>query len=128
MRLSPHSPAPLNRRDFIARTGAAAAAALLSRSPLSSAEAPPTAAANPAAHYDIGILEKWFFDGGNGGALKYTPEQMAQTRDEIGLDLELTLRKEGHITPANAPDELPVMVAALAKKNRRILWVALDTV
>ena len=53
---------------------------------------------------------------------------MAQTLDEIGLDLELTLRKQGHITPEKAPDELPVMVAALARRKRRILWVALDTV
>ena len=82
----------------------------------------------PAGSYQIGLLEKWFFDGGDGGPLKYTPEEMAHTLDEIGLDLELTLRKNGHITPEKAPDELPVMAAALAKKNRRILWVALDTV
>ncbi|MEQ1841584.1 MAG: HAD-IIIC family phosphatase, partial [Verrucomicrobiales bacterium] len=77
------------------------------------AGATPAKSAAPA-HYDIGILEKWFFDGGNGGPLKYTPEQMAITLDEIGLDLELTLRKDGHITPEKAPDELPAMVAALA--------------
>lgn len=110
------------------RTGLVAAAALL---PSSHAQTPtpamPTALPG-AARYDIGILEKWFFDGGNGGPLKYTPDQMAQTLDEMGLDLELTLRKEGHITPEKAPDELPVMAAALAKKNRRMLWVALDTV
>jgi len=87
-----------------------------------------TPAAAPVRRYEIGLLEKWFFDGGDGGPLKYTPEQMAQTLDEIGLDLELTLRKQGHITPEKAPDELPVMAAALAKKGRRILWVALDTV
>jgi hypothetical protein len=110
----------LNRRDFLARAGLSAAAACLVPSVLRAAARKPT--------YDIGILEKWFFDGGDGGPLKYTPEQMAQTLDEIGLDLELTLRKQGHITPEKAPDELPVMVAALAKKKRRILWVALDTV
>jgi sugar phosphate isomerase/epimerase len=85
-------------------------------------------APGPKARFEIGLLEKWFFDGGDGGPLKYTPDEMAQTLDEIGLDLELTLRKNGHITPEKAPDELPVMAAALAKKKRRILWVALDTV
>lgn len=89
------------------------------------AAAPATVPAG-AVHHDIGILEKWFFDGA-GGPLKYTPDEMAQTLDEIGLDLELTLRKSGHITPEKAPDELPAMVAALARKNRRILWLALDT-
>ena len=115
----------LRRRDFLTRAGVVAAASWLAPSPLFAAPASPSAG---TGRYDIGILEKWFFDGGNGGPLKYTPEQMAQTLDEIGLDLELTLRKQGHITPEKAPDELPVMAAALAKKKRRILWVALDTV
>jgi hypothetical protein len=125
--------ASLNRREFLARAGLTAAATFIASSKLSAADAPSPAPAStvtsaPAANrYDIGILEKWFFDG-NGGALKYTPDEMAQTLDEIGLDLELTVRKDGHITPEKAPDELPIMAAALAKKNRRILWIALDTV
>lgn len=128
---SPHLPSSsLNRREFLARAGITAAAALLANSPTGAAEktATPAPAPQPAKRYDIGILEKWFFDGGETGAFKYTPEEMAQTLDEIGLDLELTLRKQGHITPEKAPDELPAMVAALAQKNRRILWLALDTV
>ena len=116
----------LTRRDFLTRTGLTAAACLMPSIGRGANAATP-APAKPGK-YDIGILEKWFFDGGDGGPLKYTPEQMAQTLDEIGLDLELTLRKQGHITPEKAPDELPPMAAALAKKNRRILWVALDTV
>ena len=122
--------AVLNRRDFLARTGLLAAAASLAPSALRAADVPAAITTKPAvsSHYDIGILEKWFFDGGNGGPLKYTPDEMAQTLDEIGLDLELTLRKEGHITPEKAPDELPLMVTALARKNRRILWLAMDTV
>lgn len=125
--------APLTRRDFLLRTAAgAASAALATRAPAASRTGNAPAAASPplpaGTKYEIGLLEKWFFDGGDGGPLKYTPEQMAQTLDEIGLDLELTLRKQGHITPEKAPDELPAMVAALAKKKRRILWVALDTV
>ena len=119
----------LTRRDFMTRTGLMAAAALAPSTLLAGAAPVPTPPA-PAGtgRYEIGILEKWFFDGGDGGPLKYTPDEMAQTLDEIGLDLELTLRKQGHITPEKAPDELPVMAAALARKKRRILWVALDTV
>jgi hypothetical protein len=78
--------------------------------------------------FDIGFLEKAFFDGGDGGPLKYTPEQMAQTCDELGLDLEMTVRANGHIKPENVPDELPAMVEALAKRKRRVLCLALDTV
>ncbi|HEY0967363.1 MAG TPA: TIM barrel protein [Opitutaceae bacterium] len=127
------TPAPdrsLNRRDFLTRAGLTAAAVCLAPAALQAASAPAAAATPPApaARYEIGLLEKWFFDGGDGGPLKYTPDQMAQTLDEIGLDLELTLRKNGHITPEKAPDELPAMVAALARKQRRILWVAMDTV
>jgi sugar phosphate isomerase/epimerase len=120
----------LSRRDFMMRAGLLATAASLAPSSLFAASAPAAKMSAPAVAggYEIGLLEKWFFDGGDGGALKYTPDEMAQTLDEIGLDLELTLRKEGHITPEKAPDELPAMAAALAKKNRRILWVALDTV
>lgn len=132
---NPPASSSLSRRDFLTRASLLGAAALAAPNLLPAAAAgpstnpaPATAAAKGAGAYQIGILEKWFFDGGTGGPLKYTPEEMAQTLDEIGLDLELTLRKEGHITPEKAPDELPVMAAALAKKNRRILWVALDTV
>ena len=124
------SSAVLTRRDFLTRAGAMAAVAGISASALNAADSPASVAVKPvvAKGYDIGILEKWFFDGGTGGALKYTPDEMAQTLDEIGLDVELTLRKEGHISPEKAPDELPIMAAALAKKNRRILWLAMDTV
>lgn len=129
--ITPNSSRPLlSRRDFMKSAGLLAVAAGAAPVSLRAAEtpAPTPTKANPAGAYQIGLLEKWFFDGGDGGPLKYTPDEMAQTLDEIGLDLELTLRKNGHITPEKAPDELPVMAAALAKKNRRILWVALDTV
>jgi sugar phosphate isomerase/epimerase len=111
----------------VRRAGLGAVAACLAPSAaFAASRSTPASTGKPT--YDIGILEKWFFDGGDGGPLKYTPDQMAQTLDEMGLDLELTLRKNGHITPEKAPDELPPMAAALAKKNRRMLWVALDTV
>ena len=121
----------LSRREFVRAATLGAAAACLA--PIAGAAASGSTSASAARPvgkptHDIGILEKWFFDGGDGGPLKYTPDQMAQTLDEMGLDLELTLRRNGHITPEKAPDELPPMAAALAKKNRRMLWVALDTV
>jgi len=81
---------------------------------------------------DISILENRYFDGGDGSPeqvkFKYTPEQTAQVVDEIGLDIELTVRKEGHISPQRVPDELPDMVAALARRNRRISFLAMDVV
>lgn len=69
------------------------------------------------AAFPIAGFEKHFFE-------KYTPEQTAQTWDEIGLDLELTLRPEGHIKPERAVDELPVLAAAMAARKRRILVLA----
>jgi hypothetical protein len=100
------------------------------------AAATPPAATAPrtrgTGRYEISFLEKWFFDGGDGSPdqarFTYTPEQMAQVCDEIGLDVELTLRKVGHITREKAPDELPPMVAALARKNRKITYLATDVV
>ncbi len=123
---NPH-PASLTRRDFIAWAGLTAVATCLvsSSQPLVAATSQPT---RSSGRYDIAVLEKWFFDGGTNGQFKYTPDQMAQTLDEIGLDLELTVRKQGHLTPEKAPDELPVMAAALARKQRRILCLAMDTV
>src|SRR5258708_193501 len=131
MNTSQNSTAPISRRHFMAAAGLGAAATFLKPSVLQAAAGP--AAVTPQNDptnktLEIAFLEKWFFDGGNGGPLKYTPEEMAQTCDEIGLDLELTLRKQGHITPENAPTELPIMVAALASRKRRILFLALDTV
>ncbi len=129
------SPDSLSRRDFIARTGliaAAASVATLAPTSAKAALAPTVAPVKPLGAYEISFLEKWYFDGGDGSPdqmrFKYTPEQTAQVCDEIGLDLELTLRKAGHVTPEKAPDELPAYVAALAKKNRKISYVAMDTV
>ncbi len=83
---------------------------------------------NSTPTFDLGVLGKSFFDGGDGGPLRYTPEQMAQTCEEMGLDLEITVRANGHIKPANVPDELPPMVEALARRGRKVMCLALDTV
>jgi hypothetical protein len=119
-------PAGLSRRDFLARAslGAMAAGVLPAALAQSATMAPATpfpALPKPAGPSPIALLEKVYFE-------KYTPEETAQNCDEIGLDLELTVRKDGHVKPEHAPDELPPIVAALAKRNRRVLFVALDTV
>lgn len=109
----PASPA-LSRRDFLARTGLAVAATSLAPAVLA-ASAPAISSTQPK--FDIGGFEKHFFE-------KYTPDQLAQTYDEIGIDVELTVRPEGHVKPENAADELPRFAAALAQKNRKILVAA----
>jgi sugar phosphate isomerase/epimerase len=53
---------------------------------------------------------------------------MAQTCAEMDLDVELTVRANGHIKPENVPDELPAMVEALGRQNRKVICLALDTV
>lgn len=110
----------LNRRDFLARAGAGATVAALAATlpGLRAAQpAAPAGAPRPAAAFPIAGLEKHFFE-------KYSPDETAQTFAEIGIDIELTVRPDGHIKPENAADELPRMVAAFARRQRRVLIVA----
>ena len=120
----------LPRRNFLKTIGLGATAAVLSPKFLRAEAASATSPAAPKARsdYQIAFLEKWFFDGSDGKPHRYTPAQMAQTCDEMGLDLELTVRKNGHMTPEQVPDELPLMVEAMAAKNRKVLFIAMDTV
>jgi hypothetical protein len=115
-------PAPrLTRRDFLTRAGIAAAGLAVTSGTLSKAQAQPTPSAPPVSsatpRFEIAAFEKHFFE-------KYTPGQIAQTCDEMDLHLELTVRPEGHVKPENVPDELPPLVEALARHNRRILILA----
>jgi L-ribulose-5-phosphate 3-epimerase len=75
------------------------------------------AAPSKAEAFPIAGFEKHFFE-------KYSPAETAQTFDEIGVDLELTLRPEGHVRPERAADDLPPLVEALARRKRRILVLA----
>lgn len=113
--MNPH-PAPpvLSRREFVRR--AALASAAIALAPVASG-APAPATARSATAFPICGLEKHFFE-------RYTPEQTAQVYAEMGIDIELTVRPEGHITPANAANELPAMAAAFARHQRKILIVA----
>jgi hypothetical protein len=114
----------LSRRQFLHYTATATAAVGLatpsafgaeSSAKKTKTEAPKVS--RKAAAFPICGLEKHFFE-------KYTPEETAQAYADIGIDIELTLRPDGHITPANAANELPAMAAAFAKKQRKILILA----
>ena len=116
----------LSRRRFLQHSATAAAAAFALTGPhahaADSSSAKKKKADAPkltrnAAAFPICGLEKHFFE-------KYTPEETAQAFADIGIDIELTLRPDGHITPANAANELPAMVAAFAKKQRKVLIIA----
>lgn len=116
----PESISSVSRRQFIAKSGLAlVAGGLLSQ--LGAAEVDKPAPSASAAvkgkpnrgPFEIAAFEKHFFE-------KYSPAELAQTYDEMDLDVELTLRPEGHIRPEHASQELPVMMAALAERNRRI--------
>lgn len=107
------APASLTRRGFLAQAGLGAAALGLAPGAFAASAAAPSA----AKKFEIAGFEKHFFE-------KYTPEQLAQTADEMDLHIELTVRPDGHIKPEAAADELPRYVEALAKKNRRILVIA----
>ncbi len=111
--MPPALPASLTRRDFLAQAGLGAAALALAPGAFAATPAAPAA----AKKFEIAGFEKHFFE-------KYTPDQLAQTADEMDLHIELTVRPDGHIKPEAAADELPRYVEALAKKNRRILVVA----
>ena len=119
---------PLSRRDFLACAGLSAAAACLKPGRLSAAPAPASAATAPAvaAQFDIGILEKWFFDGGDGGPLKYSPDELAQTLDEEkAADEKLSSLAESELNAEAASEELlegivaPVLVGAWRSTTSR---------
>lgn len=125
--MNPHPvSAPLSsRRNFLLNAGAGIAVAALgapgtvagAEKSASAPAAVPPGPARPRSGFPIAGLEKHFFE-------KYTPEQTAQVYDEMGIDIELTLRPEGHIKPEHAASELPRMAAAFAKRNRRVLILA----
>lgn len=79
--------------------------------------APTPRASRSAERFPICGLEKHFFE-------KYSPAETAQVYADIGIDIELTVRPEGHIKPAHAADEMPTLAAAFAQQRRRILIVA----
>ena len=118
---SPSSSPRFSRRDFIAKSGVGIAGVLALSTRSGAAEQPsaPSSPAGPAAPraFEIAGFEKHFYE-------KYSPDELAQTCEEMDLHVELTVRPEGHIKPANAASELPSMVAALARRQRRILIIA----
>jgi sugar phosphate isomerase/epimerase len=54
-------------------------------------------------------------------------DRLADAMAEIGFDgIEATVRRGGKIEPANAVDELPKMVEALAKRNLKVTMITTD--
>lgn len=111
------------RRAFLRFAGAAAATAPLASvlhgvgTPAVSGSAGSPPAKRSAQRFPLCGLEKHFFE-------KYSAAQTAQAYADIGIEIELTVRPEGHIKPAHAAEEMPLLAAALAEKGRRILIVA----
>jgi sugar phosphate isomerase/epimerase len=105
----------LTRRDFIGQAALGFAASFALPRFAAAADRTPTPATSPP--FRIAAFEKHFFEA-------YSPGELAQTCDEMELDVELTVRPEGHIKPVNAADELPRMVEALAQRKRAILVIA----
>jgi hypothetical protein len=121
MNLPPAASISLSRRDFLAKAAIGIAALGAANSGLAAASQPVVPSSSTAAggvrNFPIAAFEKHFFE-------KYSPDELAQTCDEMDLDVELTVRPEGHVKPANAAEELPGLVAALAQRKRRILIIA----
>lgn len=113
----PPASSSLSRRAFITTAGIGLAAAYAAPLKTVAATSSGTPAGPAARSFEIAGFEKHFYE-------KYSPEELAQTCEEMDLHVELTVRPEGHIKPVNTADELPVMVEALARRNRRILIIA----
>jgi sugar phosphate isomerase/epimerase len=117
----PQIASSFSRREFVAKASLGLAAACVLPAGLKAESSP--AAANASAEstkgktFEIAAFEKHFYE-------KYSPDELAQTCDEMDLHVELTVRPEGHVKPVNAAEELPVFVEALGKRNRRILIIA----
>jgi hypothetical protein len=110
-----------SRREFVAKAGLGLAAACVIPGGLKAATSATAASASAgtprSGSFEIAGFEKHFYE-------KYSPEELAQTCDEMDLHIELTVRPEGHVKPVNAADELPVFAEALGKRDRRILIIA----
>lgn len=104
----------MERRDFFQRLLCASYAATL---------VPQSAAGNDAAtpdqQFPIAIFAKVF--------QSHTFAELAAVVAETNADgIEATIRGGGHIEPANAESQVPEMVAALAKRDKRLLIAATD--
>lgn len=118
----------LLRRDFLGslvlgslgRTSAALAAATLVPGALP-AMAADSAAPPEAADWPVAVFSKVF--------QKCSYDELADLVLEIGADgVETPIRGGGHIEPSQAATEVPKMVAALARRDKRLLIAATDIV
>jgi len=108
----------MHRREFIQSVGRAAlAGGALTQSGWSSIDA---LAANPgAAQWPVAIFTKVF--------QQHSYDQLADVVAQIGADgIEAPVRRGGHIEPQQIGQELPKMIASLAKVQKRVLLAATD--
>ena len=100
-----------DRRRFV-RLSSAALASLPAVARMTHAAAEPSNLRNPIAFFEKPLQS-------------LSADELADTLAEIGFDgVEATIRKGGRIEPERAADELPGYVAALARRNLRILVMA----
>jgi sugar phosphate isomerase/epimerase len=110
-----------DRRKFLKGTlaasviaGTAGSIAAQSPAPTDTADDVSKKAGNP---WPIGIFEKPF------EGLSF--DQLADAMQQIGADgIEATIRKGGHIEPNKAAEQVPELVEALGKKQKRIVIAA----
>lgn len=106
----------MQRRSFLCRLGQLAAVCGTAPAVASWAQAPAAAAAD---RWPVAIFSK--------GLQTHSYEQMAAAIAQIGADgIEAPLRRGGHIEPADLAEELPKMIEALAKHDKRVLIAATD--
>jgi len=110
------------RREFIESVGRAALAGSVLQAgwPGNHARAAnPTAQELPAGQWPVAIFTKVF--------QRHSYDQLADVVAEIAADgIEAPIRRGGHIEPQHVAQELPKMVASLAKVQKRVLLAATD--
>ncbi|MEM7315187.1 MAG: sugar phosphate isomerase/epimerase family protein [Planctomycetota bacterium] len=102
-----------NRRDFLAKGTALAAAGITGLG------TSPVAAQEPKAQPKICAFTKFLQD------LSY--DELARTIKELGFDgVEATVRKKGHVLPERVEEDMPKMVDALKRHDVEIVAMASD--
>jgi sugar phosphate isomerase/epimerase len=113
----------MQRRSFLQRAGQLAVASGLASTSLFAAQdgAASKRETQSSDAWPVAIFTKVF--------QTHTYDQLAEAVVQIGADgIEAPLRRGGHIEPARIGQELPRMIEALAKRDKRVLIAATDIV
>lgn len=110
----------MQRRTFLYHCGrAAAAGGLACGSALPFANRAESAEQSDAQDWPVALFTKGF--------QTHTYDQLAEVVVQTGADgIEAPIRRGGHIEPAEVAEELPKMVEALGKRDKRVLIAATD--